>query len=108
MDASAMVDSAQQPQQTPVKPEPKETPVKAVEAGSSVKTVEAGSAKAGAPVEAPRAEAAASSTASSNAGANWLDVIAKRAEQVTVQDPPAKARRTQANPSAGQRRVGEN
>ena len=100
-----MVDSAQQPQQTPVKPEPKETPVKAVESGSSVKTAEAGSAKAGAPVEAPRAEAAASSAAISNAEADWLGDFAKRAGEVTVQEPLAKTRRAQNRLSAGQRKL---
>ena len=114
--AAAVVDSAQEPQETPVEQEPQETPVtqepqetpvKAAEAGSSVKAAEAGSAEAGAPVDAPRAEAAASSAASSNAQGTWLNAFAKRAAEVTVQELPVKTRRTQKQLSAGQRKLNE-
>ena len=103
----AMVDSAQQPQQTPVKPESKETPVKAAEAGSSVKAVEADRAESGLPVEASRAEAAAtSSAASSNTHSHWLKDMQNKSAKGNVQMPSAKRRRTQKGvPTAGQRRL---
>ena len=79
--AAAIVDSAQEPHETLVNQKPQETPVKAAEAGSSVKAVEADRAESGLPVEASRAEAAASSAASSNTHSHWLKEIQKNCKR---------------------------
>ena len=88
--AAALVDSAQEPQETLVNQKPQETPVKAAEAGSSVKAVEADRAESGLPVEASRAEAAASSAASSNTHSHWLKDVQKTAKR---QRPDARCKK---------------
>ena len=84
MVAAAIVDSAQEPQETLVNQKPQETPVKAAEAGSSVKAVDADHAESGLPVEASRGEAAAtSSAASANTHSHWLKDIQKNRQKAT-------------------------